>query len=192
LELSFKYLSYYVVIQRFISRLVAVLESDSSGDVIENDQPSINDEKEDESDANNDTQEDAEDSSNNADIKVENNENEDDEKEDEEDEKEDEEDEDDKSDEADGGGNTPIDPIVTTPSAGRLLAAQCAQCHGTDGRGKSFDKLAGEDLFEKLLEMHGKNKLDLMYLQARGYTQEQLGLISDYYSNLPEKQGGEK
>ena len=55
---------------------------------------------------------------------------------------------------------------------GRLLASQCAQCHGTNGAGPGFDM--------KYRRIEG-----IMDRQARGYTDEQLRLISDYLSTLP-------
>lgn len=71
---------------------------------------------------------------------------------------------------------------------GRLLASQCAQCHGTNGAGPGFDELAGKssyDLFHDLLEMKYRRIEGIMDRQARGYTDEQLRLISDYLSTQP-------
>lgn len=80
---------------------------------------------------------------------------------------------------------------VTAPgplSAGRLLASQCAQCHGTDGVSMTeIDSLAGEsrhEIVEEMLEMQRDNDNDLMVFQAHGYTNEQIGLIADYFSQL--------
>ncbi len=82
----------------------------------------------------------------------------------------------------------PNDPVVVTPTAGRLLASQCAQCHGTDGISKTgIDSLAGEsrgEIIGEMREMRNKNKNDLMHLQARGYTAEQVSLIADYFSGI--------
>lgn len=71
---------------------------------------------------------------------------------------------------------------------GRLLASQCAQCHGTNGAGPGFDELAGKssyDLFHDLLEMKYRPIEGIMDRQARGYTDEQLRLIADYLSTQP-------
>jgi cytochrome c553 len=71
---------------------------------------------------------------------------------------------------------------------GRLLASQCAQCHGTHGNGPGFDELAGKsssELFDELLEMKYRPVEGIMDRQARGYTDEQLRLIADYLSTLP-------
>ncbi|MGB5442492.1 MAG: hypothetical protein WBN57_07690 [Gammaproteobacteria bacterium] len=95
---------------------------------------------------------------------------------------------DDDGDEGDEGGVvTPVDPGEPTP--GRLLASQCAQCHGTDGRSVSdIDSLLGEgsELAEEMLEMkHSTDRDDIMNLQAAGYTDEQIQQISDYFASLP-------
>lgn len=72
---------------------------------------------------------------------------------------------------------------------GRLLASQCAQCHGTNGAGPGFDDIAGKsaaELFHELIEMKYRPSIEnIMDRQARGYTDNQLRLISDYFSTLP-------
>ncbi len=89
-----------------------------------------------------------------------------------------------------GGSNPPV--IVTTPSAGRLLASQCAQCHRTDANpNKGFEDLIGEEIYGDLDEMKRESKRELMHLQANGYTNEQIILIDDYFNNLSENRGGE-
>jgi cytochrome c553 len=68
---------------------------------------------------------------------------------------------------------------------GRLLASQCAQCHGTNGTGPGFEEIAGKDLFNDLIEMKYRPIEGIMDRQARGYTDEQLREIADYLSTLP-------
>lgn len=88
-------------------------------------------------------------------------------------------------------GNTDTTPavVVTAPSAGRLLASQCAQCHRTDANpNKGFEDLIGEEIYGDLDEMKRENKRELMHLQANGYSVEQIRLIDDYFNNLT---GGE-
>ena len=68
---------------------------------------------------------------------------------------------------------------------GRLLASQCAQCHGTNGAGPGFEQIAGKDLFNDLMDMKYRPIEGIMDRQARGYTDEQLRLISDYLSTQP-------
>lgn len=77
---------------------------------------------------------------------------------------------------------------------GRLLASQCAQCHGTNGNGPGFDELTGEsasELFDELIEMKYDPVEGIMERQARGYTDEQLQLISDYLASQPGNGGGD-
>lgn len=66
---------------------------------------------------------------------------------------------------------------------GRLLASNCFQCHGTDGRG-GFDEIAGKspsEIVNKLKEMRAENKPgEIMNRHAAGYTDAQLKLIGDY------------
>lgn len=73
------------------------------------------------------------------------------------------------------------------PPAGQLLASQCAQCHGTNGNGPGFDEIAGKsagDLYGDLREMKARPVESIMDRQARGYTDAQLRLISEYLSTL--------
>lgn len=74
-----------------------------------------------------------------------------------------------------------------TPPPGRLLASNCYQCHGTDGRGDgTFERLAGKsasDIYGELREMKAENKRgDIMTIHALGYTDAQLRAIADYFS----------
>ena len=74
-------------------------------------------------------------------------------------------------------------PAMAEP--GRLLASQCAQCHGTNGAGPGFDNIAGKnsgELYHELVEMKYRPIESIMDRQARGYTEEQLLLISNYLS----------
>ena len=73
----------------------------------------------------------------------------------------------------------------------RLLAAQCSQCHGTNGYAVGdMDGLAGEsakDLFEDLSDMKGEDRPeDIMDHQALGYTDDQIRRIASFYAGLPE------
>ena len=80
-----------------------------------------------------------------------------------------------------------VPSAITTPSAGRLLASQCAQCHGTEGISISdIDSLAGEsdEILEEMNEMQGENEKSVMHLQAKGYTQDQIIEIANYFSTL--------
>lgn len=73
---------------------------------------------------------------------------------------------------------------------GRLLASNCFQCHGTDGRPVAgLANLAGESassLYYKMLELRQKTKEDsIMNAHVRGYTDQQLWELSVYFSPLP-------
>jgi cytochrome c553 len=72
------------------------------------------------------------------------------------------------------------------PPAGRLLASNCYQCHGTDGAGSAFGSIAGkstDEIYKKLKEMQGKSPgNEIMKAHARGYTDDQLRQLSLYLS----------
>lgn len=80
---------------------------------------------------------------------------------------------------------------LTVPENGaRLLAAQCFQCHGTDGNSvSSIDSLSGEseaELIEEMLEMQAEAEPDdIMHKHAMGYTDEQIRLIAAYIAAQP-------
>lgn len=72
---------------------------------------------------------------------------------------------------------------------GRNLAATCANCHGTDGKaidGSGIDSLAGEDkakLLKKLGDFKsGAKPASIMHQISKGYTDEQLALIAEYFA----------
>lgn len=69
------------------------------------------------------------------------------------------------------------------------LAATCAQCHGTDGRavaGQAMVKLAGlpkDYILGQLLAFRsGQRPATIMHQISRGYSQEQLTALADYFS----------
>lgn len=71
------------------------------------------------------------------------------------------------------------------PTTGRNLAATCAQCHGTDG--KSIPGLAGDILVAARLKLFrdGKGAPTIMHQIAKGFSDEQIDLIGDYFSAQP-------
>ena len=79
---------------------------------------------------------------------------------------------------------TAVPAAAQTSPPGRLLASNCFQCHGTNGRGPGFDKLAGEsakEIYEELAEMRaGKEGQGLMVKHAMGYTDAQLRLLAQW------------
>jgi len=81
------------------------------------------------------------------------------------------------------------------PAVNRLLASQCAQCHGTNGYSQNeIEGIAGEDakdMYEDLTDMKGEDKPEnIMDHQALGYTDDQIRRIASYYATLPEDQPG--
>lgn len=69
---------------------------------------------------------------------------------------------------------------------GRLLASNCFQCHGTNGKGPGFDRLAGKsasEIYKELAEFRaGKEGNGIMAKHALGYTDAQLRELSTYLS----------
>ena len=69
-----------------------------------------------------------------------------------------------------------------TPPPGRLLASNCFQCHGTDGRGPGFDRLSGKSALEIYKELgefrSGKEGKGIMARHTMGYTDTQLRDLS--------------
>jgi cytochrome c553 len=74
----------------------------------------------------------------------------------------------------------------TAATAGRLLASNCFQCHGTNGRGPGFDKIAGKsasEIVEKMKSFQtGHEGNGIMARHAQGYTDAQLRDLSNYLS----------
>lgn len=80
-----------------------------------------------------------------------------------------------------GTGGTGSTPPVAQPAntAGRLLASNCFQCHGTMGRG-GFESIRGGEAGE-VREYLGKSASgDIMAAHAQGYTRAQLDAIVTY------------
>ena len=87
--------------------------------------------------------------------------------------------------------------LAQDPTIDRMIAAQCAQCHGTDGHATGdIDSIAGKDtidLYNKLIDMKEEDRAeDIMEHQAWGYTDEQLYRIARHYSTIPESGGEER
>lgn len=76
---------------------------------------------------------------------------------------------------------------AASPHPGRLLASNCFQCHGTDGR-KGFEELAGKSsssIYQEMKEMQLKTAdSNIMNAHARGYSDDEIWLIADYFSKV--------
>lgn len=76
---------------------------------------------------------------------------------------------------------------ATQTPPGRLLASNCFQCHGTNGRAiAGMERLAGKsarEIYGELVEMRSKPaNTSIMHVHAQGYTDAQLRVIADYLS----------
>jgi mono/diheme cytochrome c family protein len=77
------------------------------------------------------------------------------------------------------GGTAVTAAAAATNTEGRLLASNCAQCHGTQGR-SGFGEIRDSDASE-LTEFATKNpSRNIMAAHAQGYTPEQLQTIAAY------------
>lgn len=70
--------------------------------------------------------------------------------------------------------------------AGRLLASNCFQCHGTNGKGPGFDAINGKsvgEIYKKLKELQaGKEGNGIMAKHALGYTDAELLALDKWLS----------
>ena len=70
---------------------------------------------------------------------------------------------------------------------GRLLASNCFQCHGTNGKGPGFDSLAGKSSDEIYKELKGfqsgKEGSGIMARHSMAYTDAQMRLMSTWFAS---------
>ena len=71
--------------------------------------------------------------------------------------------------------------------SGRYLAANCANCHGTNGIAQgTMPSLAGQQktfIVEQMKAFRdGKRSATIMHQLAKGYTDQQVELIADHFS----------
>ena len=74
---------------------------------------------------------------------------------------------------------TPTTVNQAPNTAGRLLASNCFQCHGTGGVG-GFDRIRGSDAAEVRDYLRKSARSDIMAAHAQGYTSAQLDAIIAY------------
>jgi cytochrome c553 len=80
----------------------------------------------------------------------------------------------------------PVLAQSSTLPPGRLLASNCFQCHGTNGSG-GFERLAGmsaSEIIKELKEMRGESNPGIMEVHARGYNDQQLQALANYFASL--------
>ena len=76
-------------------------------------------------------------------------------------------------------------PAPTPIPNGRLLASNCFQCHGTNGKGPGFEQLAGhsrEEIAKAMKTMQLETEGNIMNAHALGYTNAQIDALADYLS----------
>jgi cytochrome c553 len=76
---------------------------------------------------------------------------------------------------------------AAAPTAARDLAANCANCHGTNGRSPSdTPRLAGVEkarIVQLMKEFRdGKRPATIMHQIAKGYTDPQIELLAEYFA----------
>ena len=97
-----------------------------------------------------------------------------------------------------GGGGDSVSNINSNPPQlpqkfkaddGRLLAANCAQCHGTNGVSvNSWDSIAGE---KELLEEFYEDEHPLMSAIAHGFNRDEVAKMGSWLSSLPKADDGD-
>ena len=87
-------------------------------------------------------------------------------------------------------------PSNLTPAGVRALAAACAPCHGTDGHavpGSPLKPLAGRpsgEIVQALaLFKEGRKEATVMQQIARGFTDEEVAAMAEYFSRQPRQEG---
>lgn len=80
---------------------------------------------------------------------------------------------------------------TTTPAdyQAAVWAASCMACHGTDGRAEGTGLTIGArpapELYRLMLEFKsGRLKATIMHQHAKGYSDEELKRITEYFSKL--------
>lgn len=73
-------------------------------------------------------------------------------------------------------------------AAARYIAANCANCHGTNGQSVGgMESLAGYDRAKFVQTMKafqsGEKPATLMHQISKGYTDEQINLMADFFSS---------
>ncbi len=76
--------------------------------------------------------------------------------------------------------------VVIAPTSVRYLAANCANCHGTDGRAQGGFNLAGLSKSYLVEQMQafktGKRQATIMHQIAKGYSDTQIEQMAEYFA----------
>lgn len=83
--------------------------------------------------------------------------------------------------------NIAFSQTPASPHLARNLAAQCANCHGTNGKSiAEVPSLAGQPanvIVQKMKDYRdGKLPASIMHQLAKGYSDEQVALMANYFS----------
>jgi len=83
----------------------------------------------------------------------------------------------------------PAPAAAESAIAGRVLASNCANCHGMDGRSAGgMPMLAGYPRDAMVATMQafrsGQRPATIMHQLAKGYTDDQIALVAEHFSRL--------
>ena len=81
-------------------------------------------------------------------------------------------------------------PALAQADAGRYVAANCANCHGTNGIAKgAMPSLAGQKkdyIVEQMRAFRdGKRPATVMHQLAKGYTDAQIEAVAEFFARQP-------
>jgi sulfide dehydrogenase cytochrome subunit len=85
-----------------------------------------------------------------------------------------------------------ISPALAEGASGQTIGLTCVVCHGAQGRGtKGIPPLAGrsaDQTYAALLAYkNGSRPATVMDRHAKGYSDEELRAVSEYFASLPAK-----
>jgi sulfide dehydrogenase cytochrome subunit len=81
------------------------------------------------------------------------------------------------------------EPAFTGGTIGRTVGVTCNACHGPDGKSEgaipSLDGLTAKQIESELLAFRsGKRSATIMNRIARGYTDNEIAAVAEYFANL--------
>ncbi|HES76760.1 MAG TPA: c-type cytochrome [bacterium] len=85
-----------------------------------------------------------------------------------------------------------ISPALAEGASGQTIGLTCVVCHGAQGRGtKGIPALAGRNADQTyaalLAYKNGSRPATVMDRHAKGYSDEELRAVADYFASLPAK-----